>query len=187
MMNREELLRELELLPVWQLRSPVQQAPSEADVLVNRDNVDLAVTDPDMVIEASQGVPDARADLQFRLILSDDAQWAFVLGSLDDEGEQLLQNMLKAVAVKVSQDITNAKIEQLKLASPKVIVIMAEHAARQMLNNTQTIDQMRGTPLLWQGASVIVTYSPHHLLSNLADKAKAWQDLCLARLTIANL
>jgi DNA polymerase len=31
---------------------------------------------------------------------------------------------------------------------------------------------------------VIVTYHPAYLLRNLPDKAKAWEDLCLARRTM---
>jgi DNA polymerase len=33
---------------------------------------------------------------------------------------------------------------------------------------------------------VIVTYHPAYLLRNLADKAKSWADLCLARATNAS-
>jgi uracil-DNA glycosylase len=32
---------------------------------------------------------------------------------------------------------------------------------------------------------VVVTYHPAYLLRNLADKAKSWADLCLARDVIA--
>jgi DNA polymerase len=32
----------------------------------------------------------------------------------------------------------------------------------------------------YQGVPVIVTYHPAYLLRALPDKAKAWQDLCLA-------
>ena len=34
------------------------------------------------------------------------------------------------------------------------------------------------------GVPVIVTYHPAYLLRNLPDKARAWQDLCLAAQTM---
>jgi DNA polymerase len=34
---------------------------------------------------------------------------------------------------------------------------------------------------------LIVTYHPAYLLRNLPDKAKAWEDLCLARATTRGL
>jgi DNA polymerase len=39
----------------------------------------------------------------------------------------------------------------------------------------------------YQGVPLIVTYHPAYLLRNLPDKAKAWEDLCLARATIRAL
>jgi len=40
------------------------------------------------------------------------------------------------------------------------------------------VHQYRGVPL-------IVTYHPAYLLRNLPDKAKAWEDMVLARRTVA--
>ena len=34
---------------------------------------------------------------------------------------------------------------------------------------------------------MVVTYHPAYLLRNLPDKAKAWEDLCLALHTMASL
>jgi DNA polymerase len=39
----------------------------------------------------------------------------------------------------------------------------------------------------YQGVPLIVTYHPAYLLRNLPDKAKAWEDLCLARATLRRL
>ena len=33
----------------------------------------------------------------------------------------------------------------------------------------------------YQGVPVVVTYHPAYLLRNPADKARSWDDLCLAR------
>jgi DNA polymerase len=44
----------------------------------------------------------------------------------------------------------------------------------------QPMGKQRGTLHRFQGIPVVITYSPHYLLRNSADKAKAWLDLNLA-------
>jgi DNA polymerase len=39
----------------------------------------------------------------------------------------------------------------------------------------------------YEGVPLIVTYHPAYLLRNLPDKAKAWEDLCLAAQTMEAL
>lgn len=189
MLSREDLLRELELLPVWQLRNPVPASIPVADVNVqevaNASATKASIESLEAAHEGEQ-VVEALA-FSFRLMFSQDAQWAFIVGSNDDEAEQLLKNMLKAIAVKIDQDIADANTDSIGQLSPKVIVIMGENEAQQLLNNTQNIEQMRGIPHLLQNTPVIVTYSPSYLLLNLTDKAKAWADLCLAKFTISTL
>jgi DNA polymerase len=46
---------------------------------------------------------------------------------------------------------------------------------------------MRGRVHRYRGVPLIVTYHPAYLLRNLPDKAKAWEDLCLARATMRTL
>lgn len=36
----------------------------------------------------------------------------------------------------------------------------------------------------YQGVPLVVTYHPAYLLRNLVDKARAWEDLCLAQDTL---
>ena len=45
----------------------------------------------------------------------------------------------------------------------------------------------RGRLFDYRGIPLIVTYHPAYLLRNLADKAKAWEDLCFARRTMRAL
>ena len=54
-----------------------------------------------------------------------------------------------------------------------------------MLDVDATIASLRGRVHRYQGVPLIVTYHPAYLLRNLADKAKAWEDLLLARRTLA--
>ena len=186
MMSREDLLRELELLPIWQLRHSSQLPTIKADVMVKGVTSESIMAEQVEVAHAIEQVTET-AQYSFRLIVSEDMQWVFVLGQLDLAAEQLLQNMLKAVAVNINHDIADANTTYLNQYSPKAIVVMGESEAQQLLNNAQTIEQMRGTTHSLQGIPVIVTYSPSYLLSNLADKAKAWEDLCLTKFTITSL
>jgi DNA polymerase len=74
---------------------------------------------------------------------------------------------------------------QIALLAPRVIIVMGRFAAQALLGTDATIASLRGRihPVTSGARSIpaVVTYHPAYLLRNLADKAKAWQDLQLAR------
>jgi len=74
---------------------------------------------------------------------------------------------------------------QVALLSPKLIVALGRSAASLLLGTDATIASLRGRVHRYGGVPLIVTYHPAYLLRNLPDKAKAWEDLLLARNTIA--
>jgi DNA polymerase len=76
---------------------------------------------------------------------------------------------------------------QVELIRPKLIVALGRSAATTLLAVEATIASLRGRVHRYQGVPLIVTYHPAYLLRNLPDKAKAWEDLCLARATIRAL
>ena len=184
MMDREDILRELELLPVWQLR----YAKPVAIPVVTENVIDKPVAtgaETPAVEQATEAPEDKHV---FRLMMSDDLQWAFVLNSQqNDESEALLLNMLKAISVKVSNDIIDANLTHLSQYKPKMIVVMGEAEAQQLLNKRLPLEQLRGKAHQYQNIAVVATYTPSHLLMHLQDKANAWEDLCLAKFTIASL
>jgi uracil-DNA glycosylase len=69
---------------------------------------------------------------------------------------------------------------QIALIQPKVIVALGKVASNALLGNDATLASLRGTPHDYQGIPLIVTYHPSYLLRSPSEKAKAWQDLCLA-------
>ena len=73
---------------------------------------------------------------------------------------------------------------QIALIRPRVIVALGKSAATTLLDVDATIASLRGRVHRYQGAPLIVTYHPAYLLRNLPDKAKAWEDLVLARRTL---
>lgn len=124
---------------------------------------------------------------------------------------KLLDNMLAAIQLKRSENVflTNVlkcrpsenhnqhSIEaqefdpflqrQVELINPKLIIALGESAAQSLLQSENTIADFRGQLHTYNDVPVIVTYHPAYLLSNSADKAKAWEDLCFAKRTMQNL
>ncbi len=78
-------------------------------------------------------------------------------------------------------------IRQVQLVQPKIIVAMGRFAVHSLLRSTEPIGRLRGRVHAYQGVPLIVTYHPAYLLRNPEDKAKAWDDLCLALETAAAL
>lgn len=76
---------------------------------------------------------------------------------------------------------------QIELISPKLIVTLGKPAAQTLLQQEVTISRARGMVHDFAGIPLIVTYHPAYLLRNLPDKAKAWEDLCFMRKTMASL
>jgi DNA polymerase len=74
---------------------------------------------------------------------------------------------------------------QIDLIRPKLIVALGKSAASLLLGTDATIASLRGRLHHYRGVPLIVTYHPAYLLRNLPDKAKAWEDLVLARTTVA--
>jgi len=70
---------------------------------------------------------------------------------------------------------------QIQLIQPKLILALGRFAAQTLLNTEETIGRLRGKVHQHQGVPLIVTYHPAYLLRTPTDKAKAWEDLCLAR------
>ena len=76
-------------------------------------------------------------------------------------------------------------LRQVQLVQPRVVVVMGRFAAQSLLRTDSTIASLRGRvhhiDVAGRSVPVVVTYHPAYLLRNLADKAKSWADLCLAR------
>ncbi|QDQ28051.1 uracil-DNA glycosylase [Chitinimonas arctica] len=74
---------------------------------------------------------------------------------------------------------------QVELIKPKVIFAVGRFAVQSLLNREATIASLRGKTHDYRGIPVIVSYHPAYLLRNMPDKSKAWQDLVLAKKTLA--
>jgi DNA polymerase len=78
---------------------------------------------------------------------------------------------------------------QIALIQPKVIVALGKTAALSLLglDSETPVSRLRGTVHRYADRPLIVTYHPAYLLRNMADKKKAWADLCLAMSTYAGI
>ena len=77
-----------------------------------------------------------------------------------------------------------------RLAPPEVLYILRDAAPTVLFFEKQyeaTVASLRGHVHEYRGIPMIVTYHPAYLLRSLPDKAKAWEDLCFARRTMADL
>jgi uracil-DNA glycosylase len=73
---------------------------------------------------------------------------------------------------------------QIALVQPRLLLAMGRFAAQSLLGTDEAIGKLRGRVhqrrISSMSVPVIVTYHPAYLLRTLADKARAWEDLCLA-------
>ncbi len=124
---------------------------------------------------------------------------------------KLLDAMLAAIGLKRGEDVFIANVlksrppgnrdpkpdevaaclpyleRQIELIRPKLILALGRFAAQSLLASTESIARMRGRQHAYQGVPLIVTYHPAYLLRNLPDKAKAWDDLCMAKAVMERL
>ena len=78
-------------------------------------------------------------------------------------------------------------LSQIELIRPKIILALGRFAAQNLLQTDEPIGRLRGRVHRFQDIPLVVTYHPAYLLRNLPDKARAWEDLCLARRTMREL
>jgi uracil-DNA glycosylase len=71
-------------------------------------------------------------------------------------------------------------VRQIELVRPRIILAMGRFAVQALLRSGEPVGKLRGRVHEYQGVPLVVTYHPAYLLRTLADKARAWEDLCLA-------
>ena len=65
--------------------------------------------------------------------------------------------------------------------NPDVLLIMGRLAAQALLQTGEPLGKLRGQKHQLAGVPAFVTYDAAYLLRSLPDKARAWDDLCLAQ------
>ena len=106
---------------------------------------------------------------------------------------ELLQRMLRAAGLhqgsqvwlapmlRSTQDQDGVQgLDQALALEPDLVFIMGRLAAQALLETAEPLGRLRGQLHELWGLPAIVSYDCVTLLRNPADKAKAWDDLCLA-------
>lgn len=78
-------------------------------------------------------------------------------------------------------------LAQIELIRPRLILALGRFAAQSLLDTDEPISRLRGRVHHFRDVPLVVTYHPAYLLRNPPDKARAWEDLCLARRTMQAL
>ncbi|MBV1776651.1 uracil-DNA glycosylase [Burkholderiaceae bacterium DAT-1] len=76
-------------------------------------------------------------------------------------------------------------LRQIELVKPKIIFAVGRFAVQTLLGSEASIASLRGRVHQYKSIPVIVSYHPAYLLRNPTDKIKAWEDLLLAKKTLA--
>lgn len=210
MLSRDDIFNELGIGPVWRLRETTPEQPPHArytwdtltDAVAHCTRCKLSATRTQGVL----GTGDRNADW---LIIGEapgaeeDAQGEPFVG----QAGKLLDAMLAAIGLQRGDNVyitnvlksrppANRKPEpdeiaacrpyllaQIELIRPKLILALGRVAAQSLLESHETIEHLRGQVHQFQSVPLVVTYHPAYLLRKPTDKARAWEDLCLARRT----
>ena len=115
----------------------------------------------------------------------------------DADAGRLLNNMLRAArlhladaalfaplvrqaGVPVSPEFSAGLAALIEIARPNVVLVMGRLAAMALLQSHEPFGRLRGRVHALHGVKTVLTYDAAYLLRTPADKAKAWDDLCLA-------
>ena len=71
-------------------------------------------------------------------------------------------------------------LRQIELLKPRVILAMGRIAVQALLGSDEPLGRLRGRVHDCRGVPLVVTFEPTYLLRQPQEKARAWEDLCLA-------
>ena len=187
-MTQEDVLRELELLPMWHLRAGLTPLAPEAQA------ASAAPVSPVPVMPAAHVaapvLPEPVAALAWTQVASTDGLWLFVslTAGLSADEWQLLQNMAKAmrISLRSPQAMTDPG-HALSASSAKMLIAFGEAAVQQLLASQASLPTLRGQLHACHGRTLVATHALDHLLQQPLDKAQTWHDLRLAMQALADL
>ncbi|MHB1199653.1 MAG: uracil-DNA glycosylase family protein [Polaromonas sp.] len=99
---------------------------------------------------------------------------------MNQSGAVLLAPLLRHPASGTAADLSAALADLVARAQPDLVLVMGRLAAQALLPGAAPFGKLRGQVHRLHGVNTLVTYDAHYLLHHPADKARAWDDLCLA-------
>lgn len=155
--------------PLWRLREGRREDALRADVAPCLYALSDAGGDWLFVVEAASS-------------LSGGERGAF----LQPDAMRLLDRMLAALGLSAGPR-SDAFVERIDVAAPRVVVALGAGAARALLRPgaEASLAELRGCVHEWRIGErtipLVVSLHPSQLLEAPQEKAAAWADLCLAR------
>jgi DNA polymerase len=92
----------------------------------------------------------------------------------------MIAPLARGAAAGAGASLPDALPALVATAKPDVVLVMGRLAAQALLQSSEPFGKLRGQVHSLHGAKTVLTYDATYLLRNPADKAKAWDDLCLA-------
>lgn len=188
-MTREDMLHELELLPVWRLRAP-PVAPtvvvSAPDVIVKAESqVDSVVSPEPVITDSVVPIPVVqKPEVEKPEVEKIVKQWAFVCGvssTQEDECALLMSNIIKATHLALADYVLLNEINALANYQVGDILLFGLDMAKKYLNTSDVdLGHLRGQYHLVEGVRCWVTYHPEQMLQDPLLKREVWRDICAA-------
>ncbi len=116
--------------------------------------------------------------------------------AFEGDAGKLLDNMLRAAKLHTTADVMLAPLVRssptsgdglsgqlamlLQRTQPHVVLVMGRLASQAVLQSAEPLARLRGQVHNIHTVKTVITLDPAYLLRNPLDKAKAWDDLCLA-------
>lgn len=194
-LTREDVLRELELLPVWQLRSDAVLAkpapPPAIDALEDQPELEQALiaapTISQHLLETSEIICEhLEADLPINQVMVEpkvSTNWLLCCPETQEAEacQTILNNIIRAmqllqgdyVLVQHTQDLTRYQAQKTLLFGLATYNQCAQTAH-------DDVESLRGVPQPLGQGEVWVTYHPAQMWADPALKRGAWQDICAA-------
>ena len=125
-----------------------------------------------------------------------------VFNPFDGDAGKLLDNMLRAAGLhkagtallaplvrqaggeSAADHLARMLTDLFASVRPDVVLVMGRLASQALLQSNEPFGKLRGRVHSLHGMQAVVTHDAAYLLRNQLDKAKAWEDLCLAIHTI---
>jgi DNA polymerase len=132
------------------------------------------------------------------LVLAQATAAALHAPAFDGDAGRLLNNMLRAArlhqgagavlwaplvrqaAEGPTDEFSAALAALIARERPDVVLVMGRLAVQALLHTSEPLGRLRGRVHALHGARAVVTCDAAYLLRTPADKARAWDDLCLA-------
>lgn len=191
-MMREEVLKELELWPVWSLRRPLSPPPKALETLpevslpeemaqIENAQVEVAQVEVAQVAQTQLAEVSTLIDTQTYLSFQTENADCLVLHENKDfsqEEEKLWLNICKAMQFSQKMPTRRVTISALlENQSPKVMIIFGEQVTQSLSPKVELLSENVQS---FESIPCVVTFSLAHLLLNPLDKGKTWRNLCQA-------